>query len=196
MTTALVVVLVVCALLVIAFVAKLVAEHQRRRGLRRDFGGEYDRTVDVSDNRLAAEQELVDRKKRHEQLDIRPLEPQRRQAYRTEWARLQSRFVDAPGRTVGEADALLNEVMSERGYPIGDFERRASDLSVEHADVVEHYREAEAIAADNREGHATSEELRLAILHYRALFASLLGDDEESLAAYASGVPDTAKRSA
>ncbi len=64
--------------------------------------------------------------------------------------------------------------MQKRGYPVGDFERRAADISVDHPNVVENYRVAQAIAMRAERGGADTEELRKAVVHYRALFAELL----------------------
>ena len=90
------------------------------------------------------------------------------------WAKLQARFVDNPNGVVGEADRLIRELMAKRGYPMGDFERRAADISVHHPAVVEHYRAAQAIALRDERGEASTEELRKAVVHYRALFDDLL----------------------
>jgi hypothetical protein len=111
-----------------------------------------------------------------EALDIRPLTPGDRSRYAEEWRRLQARFVDEPAPAIDGADRLIGDVMQHRGYPVGDFERRAQDLSVNHPVVVQHYRAANALAARRREGHASTEDLRQAMVHYRALFEELLAD--------------------
>src|SRR5205807_10445346 len=127
-------------------------------------------------DRPAAEQELVERQKRHEALDLRPLSPQARDRYAQSWQATQSRFVDDPAGAVVEADALVQQVMKERGYPTDDFEQRAADISVEHPDLVERYRTAHGIAQAQERGTASTEDLRQSVRHYRALFEELLGD--------------------
>lgn len=39
-----------------------------------------------------------------------------------------------------DADVLVVEVMRVRGYPVEDFDRRTEDISVDHPDVVRHWR--------------------------------------------------------
>jgi hypothetical protein len=172
-----VVILAVLAILAIGF---LVSRQTRRRRLQNRFGPEYDRTVRESESRKEAEQELLAREERHALLDIRPLAPQTREVYDRRWREVQERFVDAPGFAVTEADALLTAVMDERGYPTDDFEQRLSDLSVAHAATLGHYRTAHEISSRAARQDATTEELRQAMVRYRALFQDLLqsgGDD-------------------
>lgn len=167
--------LIIVALVVVAVVIVLAV---RRKGsaddLRERFGPEYDRTVDAAGSRKEAEEELRAREERHAQLDIRPLDPRAREQYLGAWREVQGRFVDAPEDAVRDADALVNDVMRERGYPMEDFEQRAADISVAHPQVVSDYRAAAEIARRNREGQASTEDLRQAMVHYRALFDSLL----------------------
>ncbi|MEV4158656.1 hypothetical protein [Nonomuraea dietziae] len=168
-----VVVVVVVALAAVAF---LVLRHQRRGRLRERFGPEYDRTLAERENRGAAEQELLAREERVAELDIRPLDPEQRRSYATRWTEVQERFVNAPGFAVTEADQLVTEVMAERGYPIGDFEQQVSDLSVGHGATLDHYRQAHEISGRAVMKRASTEELRQAMVHYRALFEELLGE--------------------
>lgn len=195
MVAVLIAIIIVGALVIAGMIAWYVTDQRRRAGLKQQFGREYDRTLTTAGSRREAERELAGREKRHDQLDIRPLDPQRRVAYRAEWSSLQSRFVDAPAETCGEADTLLKQVMSERGYPVGDFESRTADLSVDHADVVEHYRAAHRIAELNRQRGASTEDLRQALVHYRALFASLLDDEGDRTDEAAYAAPGTSGRS-
>lgn len=167
---------VIVAVLVILAVGYLVSARNRRRHLQDRFGPEYERTVRESDSRKEAEQELLAREERHAKLDIRPLDPQTREQYARKWAEVQERFVDAPGFAVTEADALVTAVMAERGYPTDEFEQRLSDLSVAHAATLDHYRNAHDISSRAARQEATTEELRQAMVHYRALFQELLGD--------------------
>lgn len=150
---------------------------RRSDALQDRFGPEYDRVVDEADSRLRGESELRDREKRVDSLDIRPLDPEARRAYQERWQALQQRFVDDPPSAVEEADRFVIEVMRERAYPIEDFEQRASDLSVDHPEVVENYRLAHAIAVEQEKGKADTEDLRQAVVAYRALVEELLEDD-------------------
>jgi hypothetical protein len=171
--------LILLALLVMAVViaAILLIGRYRSRRLRETFGPEYERTVRQVDDRGRAEAELEARKRRVEEFDIREIRPEEAAHYASAWRAVQARFVDDPAGAVGEADRLVGEAMAARGYPVGDFEQRAADLSVAHANVVEHYREAHAIAGRQAAGEADTEDLRRAMVHYRALFSDLLGRD-------------------
>jgi hypothetical protein len=147
---------------------------RRRKGLQESFGPEYDRTVADAPTRREAESDLADRQKRREELEITPLEPEARDRYAAEWRRAQERFVDDPEAAVTDADQLIQEVMRERGYPVQDFDQRAADVSVDHPEVVSNYRAAHGISTANERGKATTEDLRTAMVHYRALFVELL----------------------
>jgi hypothetical protein len=151
---------------------------RRTRSLQDRFGREYDRTVEKSGGRRQAEQELSEREKRHEELDLRPLSPRARDRYLNDWEATQARFVDDPSGAVSEADELVQRVMRDRGYPVEDFEQRAADISVEHPDLVEKYRTAHGIARSNARGEASTEDLRQSVRHYRALFVELLGSGD------------------
>ncbi|MBO4162864.1 hypothetical protein [Micromonospora antibiotica] len=165
------VVLVVAALVAVAVVAN------RRRALRSRFGPEYDRVVAEQDSRSAAERELRERERRHAELTLTPLSPQDRARYAAAWEELQVRFVDSPAETVGDADELVSQLIADRGYPTGEFTEQVAHLSVEHARTLTHYREAHEIRLRNERGEAGTEDLRQAVVHYRALFADLLGED-------------------
>jgi hypothetical protein len=142
--------------------------------LQHRFGSEYGRTVGELGGRTKAEAELKAREKRVEQLTITPLAPAEAARFSQAWSALQGRFVDNPKGVVVQADQLVRELMLKRGYPMGDFERRAADISVDHPAVVEHYRAAQAIAARDERGEADTEELRKAVVHYRVLFDEML----------------------
>jgi len=171
--------LIVAAIVIVALIAAGVLLMQRRRSehLQSRFGPEYERTVDQTGNRRKAEAELADREKRIEKLDIRPLDPATRRGFMERWAETQARFVEDPPRAVMFADALLAEVMKARGYPVQDFEQRATDISVNYPDVVEHYRAAHDIAVRQSRGEASTEDLRQAMIHCRALFEELVHDE-------------------
>ncbi len=171
---------VILVILVIALlVAALVIMRQRRsQELQERFGPEYEREVGERGDRGEAEAELRERTRRREALEIRELEPAAQDRYAERWRNAQRRFVDQPGPAVGEADGLVMEVMEARGYPVADdFERRAADVSVDHPQVVEHYRAAHAISQRATGGEAETEDLRQAMVHFRALFEELLGPD-------------------
>jgi hypothetical protein len=170
------IVLIVVVLLVIAAVV-LGVRATRRRRLQSTFGPEYDRVVGDADSRSAGEKELLERQKRHEELDIRPLGAQSKATYSAAWEEVQIQFVDEPKQAVTTADQLVTRLMAERGYPTGDFEHRLATLSVGHARTLEHYRDAHAISDRNQRGEAETEDLRQALVHYRALFADLLGEN-------------------
>jgi len=161
----------------IAALAWLYLARQRRERLRARFGPEYDRAVrDVGAER--AEAVLTERAKRVSSYHIRELNAEERGRFSEAWRRVQARFVDDPAAAVTEADLLVNDLMTTRGYPMGDFDRRAEDLTVDHADVVSNYRQARDIAARHARKEASTEDLRQALVHYRALFADLLGTRE------------------
>jgi hypothetical protein len=152
----------------------LYRKRTQSRGLKVRFGPEYGRTVEQFGSQSKAESELKARTKRVAGLTLVPLEPAEAARFSEAWLTLQSRFVDNPKGAVIQADQLVRELMGKRGYPVGDFESRSADISVDHPLVVEHYRAAQAIAARNERGEADTEELRKAVVHYRALFDELL----------------------
>jgi hypothetical protein len=153
---------------------KAFAGRRRRRALQEAFGPEYERTVADAPTRREAESELVERRKRREQLDVKPLGGATRQRYADDWHRTQEHFVDDPAGAVGEADTLIQQVMRARGYPVENFEQRAADVSVDHPEVVSNYRAAHGISVANERGKASTEDLRTAMVHYRTLFAELV----------------------
>ena len=164
-------VLIVVIVVLLAVVAALAYQRQRSTQLREGFGPEYDRAVEEHGDQRAAESELRERRERRRTYDIRPLGATARDRYAERWRATQAQFVDQPASALSDADTLVAEVMRERGYPVEDFEQQAADVSVDHPTVVEHYRKAHAIHTRSR---ASTEDLREAMLHYRALFAELL----------------------
>lgn len=171
------IVVIVCAAVVVAAVAfALWSRRRRTHALMEGFGPEYDRTVSRSGSRTRGERELDARRKRVESLRIRELSQEDSERLRLAWRDVQARFVDDPESAIGEADRLIAEVMQMRGYPVGDFEQRAADISVDHADVVAHYRSGHAIAQRRERGEdVNTEDLRQAMVHYRELFEELAG---------------------
>ena len=171
-TTAIIILaLVIVAIAVGAF---LYVRRRRSETLRKDFGPEYKRALDQYGDRSKAEAELTARKERVSKLEIRTLTAEERSRFSDAWKKTQARFVDEPSRAVADADGLVKEVMRARGYPVGDFDQRAADVSVDHASVVTNYRAAYDIASRNKSGKATTEDLRQAMVHYRSLFEELL----------------------
>jgi hypothetical protein len=161
------------AVVVLAIIWSLVRA-RRTKELREGFGPEYDRVAADAPTRREAEAELRARRERHEQFDIKELEPERRDIYQVRWTEVQASFVDEPDKAIARADSLIQEVMRERGYPVDDFDTRAADLSVDYPDVVENYRAAHGIRVAHERGKATTEDLRRAMQHYRALFEDLV----------------------
>jgi hypothetical protein len=167
--------IVIVALVIVVVIAwYAVSRRHRSAMLHAQYGSEYDRTVAHAENRREAEAELVDRQERVEHFDIRPLSADQRELFIQQWHDVQEAFVDNPARAVTKADGLVVEVMRERGYPVTDFDQRASDLSVHHAAFVESYRAARDIAGRHRRATATTEELRRAMVYYREMFDDLL----------------------
>lgn len=172
------IILAVVVLAALAAGAFFVSRRRRSEHLKQHFGREYEHALEVKGDRSKAEAELAEREKRVQKLDIRPLEPAERERFTAQWSEVQARFVDDPPRAVALADALLGEVMKARGYPVSDFDQRAGDISVDHPRVVEHYRTAHDIAVRHERGEAGTEDLRQAMIHYRALFDDLVGARE------------------
>jgi ABC-type nickel/cobalt efflux system permease component RcnA len=167
--------IVMAAIVVVVLVAAWMFYGQRRRvRLRHRFGPEYDRVVAEAGSPAKAEALLSKRAARVGRFKLHPLNRDQADAFAQEWRRVQARFVDDPDAAVTDADRLLTQVMTARGYPLEDFDRRADDVSVDHPHVVEHYRTARALVVKRQRGHASTEELRQAIVHYRALFDDLL----------------------
>ncbi len=168
----------VIIVVVVVIIAALAAAGMiaRRRRLQQQFGPEYDRAVTEQNSKLRAEAELADRQRRVRKLDIRPLSEASRAQYAADWVTVQERFVDSPESAVSDAYALVTAVMEERGYPTTDDDQVLSDLSVEHAQTVGHFRSAQALSASAAAGTAATEDLRQALIHYRALFSDLLGE--------------------
>jgi FtsZ-interacting cell division protein ZipA len=168
--------IILAVVVVLALIAVGAWFYRRKQShkLQGRFGPEYDRTVNELGSRTKGESELKAREKRVERLEILPLAPSEAARFTEAWRALQGRFVDNPKGVVVQAEQLVRELMEKRGYPMGDFERRAGDISVDHPDVVANYRAAQAIAVRDQRGSADTEELRKAVVHYRALFDELL----------------------
>ncbi len=171
-----VVALAVAAVVVIVVAVALYMRKRRNTTvqLRDRFGPEYDRAVQQHGSERKAEAKLADRETRVEKLKIRALDIAERERYLAEWQTVQSRFVDYPKGAVTEADELVCALMRTRGYPVGDFDQRAADISVDHPLVMENYRSAHDIALRLGRGEASTEDMRTAMIHYRSLFDELV----------------------
>lgn len=183
-----VIVIVVVALVLLAVVALLYTRSRRSHHLKSRFGPEYDRVVEESGGRGKAEASLHKLEKRVQKFDIRPLSTAERDRFALAWRDVQATFVDNPESAVTRADQLLGEVMQARGYPVGDFDQRAADLSVDHPVVVDNYRTAHDIALRHGRGEASTEDLRQAMVHFRTLFDDLTAHAEPAPAPRAEAV--------
>jgi hypothetical protein len=172
------VIAVVAAVIVIAILIFTSVRKRHSQKLRERFGPEYDRVVKEEGDVRKGEKVLEFRQKHREKFKVRPLSPADRSSFSYRWNELQPQFVDDPRGAVTLAEALVTDLMQARGYPISDFEQRAADISVDHPQVVENYRAAHDIALRHGRGQASTEDLRKAMVHYRALFEELLGDNQ------------------
>jgi FtsZ-interacting cell division protein ZipA len=168
------IVIAVAIVVAVLLVVWAATRTRRTKHLHEQFGSEYDRVAADAPTKRDAESELLERQRRREQFDIRPLSNDERDVYRSRWLAIQAEFVDDPSASVAKADSLIQSVMRARGYPVDDFDTRAGDLSVDHPDVVENYRAGHGIAVAHERGKAGTEELRKSVQHYRALFEELV----------------------
>jgi hypothetical protein len=186
-TTQIAIISAVALLVVAGIVGLFVFRNRRTKRLRTQFGGaEYDRALANGGSRRHGEAGLDRRNDRIESLHIQPLAAGDRARFAESWRSVQGRFVDSPGGAVTDADQLLRDVMSTRGYPVTDFEQRAADVSVDHPLVIDNYRKAHEIAVRQGLGHASTEDLRQAMIHFRTLFEDLAGEPELAQARVAS----------
>ena len=170
--------LIVIAAAVVLLGVVLWAAMQRRRTntLRNRFGDEYDRTVEAEGKRAKAEAVLEERKERVAKLDIRPLDSRERDTAIADWREVKALFVDSPVEAVHRADRVLAEIMTARGYPMADFDRRFEDLSVDHGEVARHYRDGHDLVMKQGKGQGSTEDLRQAMIHFEALFDDLVNE--------------------
>lgn len=184
------VVLVVVLVIVVIAAAWFVGRLSRRRRLRERFGPEYDRSVKEADNRRMAERVLIERQRRHAGFELKPLSDDARERYAQQWTMVQEKFVDQPGEAVGDAEALLHAVLRARGYPTDGFEQQAADLSVQYAPAVDYYRTGHEIRTRHTRTGVSTEELRMALVHYRKIFVSVAGVDSRNRRAEAHRPPE------
>lgn len=174
---------VIAVLLVVGCICAAVFSSRRQAGLRtaelkRRFGPEYDDAVLRLGGPGRAERELAARARRVKHFRFRVLDEADRARFATQWSSIQAGFVDDPVRAVANANNLISQVMVARGYPSRGFEQRVADLSVHHAEVVQHYRAAHALTQPTGIAERDTENFRQAVVHYRALFAELLANSE------------------
>jgi hypothetical protein len=179
MSTGATIVIIVVAVVVLGLLAWFGWMQLRRKQLRERFGPEYERALEEGQDRRTVERELAEREKRHADLDIRPLDAAAQDRYAQQWERIQARFVDDPGGAVTEADRLVTVVMRERGYPTDGYEQQIELLSVRHATAVGHYRSAHDLVVRGNGDRASTEDLREAMTHYRAMFEDLVTDVDD-----------------
>jgi len=168
----------VAVLIVTGIVAWFAIRSRRSQKLRQKFGPEYDYTMEKVGDRRTAEESLLEREKRVNQLAIRALDPYEWDQYQTRWVEIQADFVDKPSESVEKANQLIKEVMATRGFPVADFEQRVADISVLYPDFVSNYRNAHAIAVRSQRNEVSTEDLRQAMVYYHSLFDELLGTKE------------------
>jgi hypothetical protein len=178
---------VAVALLLVGVIAWLAWSSRQTRRLKKRFGTEYDVVERELGSKSKAEAELKRREKRVDRLEIVPLSPAEVARFSQAWARLQGSFIDDPKGVLIEAERLVRDLLAKRGYPVADFELRAADISVDHPEVVSNYRSAQRIVSMDQRGEAGTEDLRKAVVHFRALFDELLGTSP----ARATPVPPT-----
>lgn len=166
--------IVIAAFVIGALIAWAISSSRQTKQYRDRYGAEYDRLYHETGDRNSAAAELDRREHRVQQFNIRSLTEDEQRHYVHAWRQVQSQFVDDPSGATRDADHLVEQVMQARGYPVGDFEQQADDLSVDHPRVVNNYRSARSIAERNAAGDADTEELRQAFVHYRELFDDLL----------------------
>jgi hypothetical protein len=153
---------------------------RRNERLRERFGPEYDVAVEQYGEGRAA-RVLEAREERVSKLPLRSLAPAERASFSQSWLLAQQEFVDNPHLAVRNAHELVVRTMHARGYPVDDFDQCVADLSVDYGNIVQHYRAAHSLDQANRAGRANTEELRQALVHYRALFEELLGTPQEKV---------------
>jgi len=173
--------IVVIVAIVAAAVGWMVYRQRRSRYLRERFGPEYDRTVTEFGDRGRAESELANREQRIRNLKVRPLSFENREKFRAQWKQTQALFVDDPPRAVDAADNLLTDIMRVRGYSADNAYDRVADISAAYPRHATNYRLAGEIVSRHHRGSASTEDLRSAFIHYRALFDDILGGEDEEL---------------
>lgn len=180
MDTTMLVIAVIAAVVLLGvggYLGMVFSRRQRSKNLQERFGPEYERTLDETGDRVRAEQELQARVEHVKALDIRELSGEQKERFTREWRATQAEFVDHPGAAIQGADRLIKEAMAAKGYPVEDFDQRAADISVDYPDLVGHYRGMREITGRSEHEEISTEDLRQAMLHCRALFEELVGTE-------------------
>jgi hypothetical protein len=187
-STSIIVAVIIVAVILALFGALMAffSRGQQQRALRDQFGPEYSRAVNVSGNKKQLNVNLKNRTEQRQSLTIKPLAPAQRDRYQQEWRQVQATFVDAPGTALGQADSLIIRVMIVRGYPVQDFEEQADLVSVDHPQVVEHYRQAHGIYLASQAGGVSTDEMRQAFVSFRSLVSELVEDGHSDVGTMAS----------
>lgn len=173
-STTFIVVVVVILLVIVGIAAMVIARTRRTKRLQEQFGPEYERVINEVGDESQAERELEERIAHVKALDIRPLSVEQVNHYALEWQETQRQFVDEPLKALQKADRLIREVMKAKGYPVEDFEQRVADISVNYPELVTDYRGMHRIAIRDTKEEVTTEEMRQAMIHGRALFENLM----------------------
>jgi uncharacterized protein YneF (UPF0154 family) len=176
-TIAMIVIAALVLLIVGGFLGIVFARRQRSKKLRERFGSEYERMLNEVGDKEEAESELEARLEHVKSLDLHPLSKGQQQRFAQDWRQTQAMFVDQPDQAIQEADRLVKEVMAAKGYPVNDLEQRIADLSVDYPDLILNYRQLNQVAAKGKQDGLSTEELRRAMVHCRALFEELLGSE-------------------
>jgi uncharacterized protein with von Willebrand factor type A (vWA) domain len=177
-TTIVIIVIAALVLLVVGgFLGLVFARRQRSKKLQERFGPEYDRMVKQLGDKDEAESQLVARVEHVKSLDIQPLSPEEKERFAHEWRQIQAMFVDRPGEAIQDANRLVEEVMAAKGYPVEDYEKRIEDLSVDYPELISNYRRVHKVVVNGGQDRLSTEELRQAMVHCRALFEELLGTE-------------------
>lgn len=186
-----IVAIIVVAIVALAAIGWVYTQRQRTKRLSEQYGPEYQRTLQERGGQREAERELEERQERVRGYEIRALSAEQRDSYATRWRETQAEFVDDPSGAISKADGLVQDLMNARGYPMADFDQRAADVSVDHPQVVEEYRAAHVIAQRHAADGVETEDLRQAMVHYRALFDDLLESEATERPAEAEAEEET-----
>ncbi len=173
----------IIVVLVLAFILIRSFGHRGKRDFAGHYGEEYERLVTETGSKEKAEERLIARERRVADYHLHALDKAAQERYAAQWKNVQASFVDDPKASLAQAGDVLDKVLAEQGYPKTDFDRRTADLSVNHPGVVKDFRVAHEIALKNKDGKTTTEDLRQAMIHYKALFTELMTGPNLRLAA-------------
>jgi hypothetical protein len=185
--SAIVIVLAVLVVAGLVITALLFNRERRRRSLRDHFGSEYDRALETAGSQREAEHDLKSRVEQRQKLTVQPLGATERDRYEQEWRQVQAAFVDEPDQALAKADSLLTRVMTERGYPMDNFDEQADLISVDYPEVVTHYRDGHRVYIASQSGEVGTEHVRQAFVAYRSLFLELVEEGRQDIGATGVG---------